>query len=111
MKKEEILEASRKENKQKDFAEIEVEKKAVKIGAYGIVILATIYFCMEIFIKGETNYGWYSIISLYCAILYGYKAVHDKKALHIFCGIIWAIVAVICTTQCILKIFETSTIL
>ena len=34
MKKEEILEMSRKENKQKDVYEIEVESKACKIALY-----------------------------------------------------------------------------
>lgn len=77
MKKEEILEASRNENKNKDFAEIETDKKAIRFGALGVLILSTVYFCMGIFLKGETNYGWYSIISLYCPITYGYKVVKE----------------------------------
>ena len=39
--------------------EIEVENKAVKLGALGILLLTTLYYCMEIFIKGQTNYGLY----------------------------------------------------
>ena len=111
MKKEEILKASREENKKRDLAEIEIENKAVKFAAIGMVILGTIYFCMEIFVKGETNYGWYSIIALYSAILYGYKALKDRKKIHILNSLIWSAVAIICVVQCIQNIFATSTIL
>ena len=111
MKKEDILKASRDENKKKDLAEIEIENKAVKFAAIGMVLLVTIYFCMEIFVKGETNYGWYSMIALYNAILYGYKALNDKKKIHIFNAIIWLAVTILCVIQCIQNIFATSTIL
>ena len=89
MKKEDILKMSREENQNKDFYEIEIENKAVKIGALGILLLTTIYFCLEIFINDNTNYGWYSIISLYCALVYGYKGIKIKKGFSIICSIIW----------------------
>ena len=111
MKKEEILEASRKENKQKDFYEIEVENKAVKIAAITMIILTTIYYCLEIFIKGETNHGWYSLIALYCFVLYGYKALKIKSKFYTFCSIIWFLVTVICVYLTIKNIIVTSTIL
>ena len=111
MEKEKILEASRNENKQRDLAQIENENKAVKFSAISIVILSTIYFCMEIFVKGKTNYGWYSIIALYNSVFYGYKAIKDKSKLHIFNGIIWTIVTIIITVVYIKDIFATSNIL
>ena len=57
MKKEEILEMSRKENKKKDLAVIEIENKAVKIAALSMIILTTIYFCLEIIVQGKINYS------------------------------------------------------
>lgn len=111
MNKDEILEASREENNNKDLAEIEIENKAVKFGALSMLILSTIYFCLEIFIKGETNYGWYSIISFYCTILYGYKALKDKKTIHIINFIIWLLVSVITIYKAIRNIYLTSAIL
>lgn len=111
MEKEKILEASRNENQKKDLARIENQTKAVKYAAFGVVILATIYFCMEIFIKGKTNYGWYSIIALYCSIFYGYEAIKDKKKVLIFSSIIWTIVTIILVVSYIKDIFATSTIL
>ena len=94
MKKEEILKISREENKNKDFAEIEIENKAVKFGVLGILILTTIYFCLEIFIKDNTNYGWYSLISLYCAIIYGYKGIKTKNIFRIIISLIWTITSI-----------------
>lgn len=111
MEKEKILEASRRDNKNKDYAEFENENKAVKFSAIGIVILSSIYFAMEIFIKGKTNYGWYSIIALYNSIFYGYKAIKDKKKLHIFNGVVWGIVSIILIIIYIQDIFATSNIL
>ena len=94
MKKEDILKASRKENKNKDFAVIEIENKAVKIAALGMLFLTTVYYCLEIFVQGKNNYGWYSVITLYCAILYGYKGIKRKNKFEIFCMIIWAAIAI-----------------
>ena len=53
MKKEDILDKARKENKKKDFAVIEIENKAVKIAALGMLLLTTVYYCLEIFIQGK----------------------------------------------------------
>jgi len=94
MKKEEILEMIRKENRNRDLVEVQIENKAVKYGAIGIVILSTIYFCMEIYIQARTNYGWYSIIALYCAIVYGYKGIKTKRKFPIVCSMIWLVCAI-----------------
>lgn len=111
MEKEKILEASRNDNQKKDLAEIENENTAVKYSAFAMIVLATVYFCMEIFIKGKTNYALYSIIALYSAVFYGYKAIKDRKKLHIFNCVIWGIVTIILTVLYIKDIFATSTIL
>ena len=111
MKKEDILEASRKENNKKDLALIETEHKGTIIAAISILILSTVYFCLEIFVKGETNYGWYSIIALYCAIVYGYRGIKAHKKLSIFTSIIWLIVSFIMIYSYISNIFATSNIL
>ena len=105
MKKEEILEMSRKENKKKDFAVIEIENQAVKIASIGMLVLTSVYFCLEIFIQGKTNYGWYSLLALYCAIVYGYKGIKIKNKLEIFCMIIWGLLAIPLTIVYIKGIF------
>ena len=111
MKKEEILEASRSENKKKDLANIENENRAVKYAAFAVVILATLYFCIEIFVKGKTNYGWYSIIALYNGVFYGYKSIKDKKKIHILNTVLWTILAIGFIAMYLKNIFETQNIL
>ena len=97
MKKDEILEISRKENKNKDIYEIEVETTGCKIAALTMLILTCIYYCYEIFTGKGQNYSLYSLIGLYCTVLYGYKAIKldGKKKLHIFCSITWGLVTIL----------------
>jgi len=94
MKKEEILEMSRKENKKKDVYEIDIENKASKLASILMVILASFYYCYEIIIGKGENYSCYSLIALYCCVLYGYKGVklEKKRSLYIFCSILWGLV-------------------
>lgn len=111
MKKEEILEKSRKENKDKDYAAIEVENKATKIAALAIVILASIYYISGIVITGNDNKGWYSIIAIFCAILYGYKGIKLHKKFDIVVGIIWLIVSILLIVSYMHSLITGSTIL
>lgn len=111
MKKEEILQASRNENQKKDLYQIEVEAKALKLSALGSIILATIFYCLEIIVKGVENYGWYAMIALFCTIVYGYKAIKFKNKFNIIISIIWAIVTIVCITNHFIYIFDSSTIL
>ena len=105
MKKEEILEMSRKENQKRDLVEIEIEKKGIKYASLGVIILATIYFCLEIIVTSETNEGLYSVIALYCAMLFGYKGIKTKGKFQIICGIIWALVTIILVIKYVQEIF------
>ena len=94
MKKEEILEMSRKENKNKDVYEIDVENKGVKIAALLMLALASVYYCYEIFTGKGENYSFYSIIAIYCFALYGYKAIklEIRRTFYIGCSILWGLV-------------------
>ena len=101
MKKEEILEMSRKENKNKDIYETQVEAKGCTYASLTMVILATVYYCYEIFTGKGQNYSFYSIIALYCFVLYGYKAIkiEKRRSLHIFVSIIWGLTTVLSIIQ------------
>lgn len=97
MKKEEILEKSRKENKNKDVYAIEVESKAAKYAAIALVILATIYYCYEIFSGKGTNPAFYSLIAMYCSIVYGFKAlkIEKNRKLNAFTSSIWGVMTIL----------------
>lgn len=97
MKKEEILEKSRKENNNKDVYAVEVETKACKYAALAMVILAGVYYCYEIFMGKGMNSALYSLITLYCSILYGYKAakIEKNRKLNACSAIIWGLLSIL----------------
>ena len=97
MKKEEILEKSRKENQKKDVFEIDVENKGSKLAGISLLLLASFYYCYEIITAQGENYSFYSMIALYCTVLYGYKAfkLEKNRKLYIFCSVIWLLVTII----------------
>ena len=64
MKKEEILEASKRENKKKDIYEIEVESKGSNYAAIAMLLLALVFFSYEIFSGKGSNPAFYSIITI-----------------------------------------------
>ena len=96
MKKEEILEASKRENKKKDVYELEVERKGAVVAAISMVILAGIYYCYEIISAKGSNPALYSLITIYCSIIYGYKAakIEKNRKLYIFTSVIWGILTI-----------------
>lgn len=96
MKKEEILEASKKENKKKDVYEMEIELKGASIASICIISLACIYYIYEIITGKGRNDALYSIITLYNAILFTFKGIkfEKNKKLNIFTGIIWGLLTI-----------------
>ena len=95
MKKEEILELSRKENKNKDLAYIEVENKAYNLAANALFVLTAIYFVLEIALKDEINYGLYSLIALFSTTVYGVKAKYSKNKICIIASIVWGLCTIV----------------
>ena len=96
MKKEEILEASKRENKKKDIYELEVERKGAVVAAISMVILACIYYCYEIISAKGSNPALYSLITIYCSIVYGFKAakIENNRKLNIFTAVIWGLLTI-----------------
>lgn len=97
MKKEEILEQSRKENKKKDIYEIEMEYRGASYAAMSIIILAFIYFTYEIMLGKGSNPALYSIITIYNSILFGYKAIKIEKSrkLNTFTALLWGLLTIL----------------
>ena len=96
MKKEEILEASKKQNKKKDEYEIEIDRRGTRVGGLFALILATIYYCYEIISGKGSNPALYSIITSFCAGTYLYVGlrVERNKKTNLFAGIIWFILTI-----------------
>ena len=96
MKKEEILKKAQAENKNKDYASIEISNKGATIAGISMVILAAVYFSYEMFTGKGTNYALYSLLAIYNTILYGYQAIKtsEKRKLHVFTAVIWGLLTV-----------------
>jgi len=96
MKKEEILEKSRKENKNKDMVTLQESYKGATYAAIAMVILAFVYFTCEIFQGKGTNYALYSLICMYNAVLNGWLAIKTKecRVLRIISAAIWGLLTV-----------------
>lgn len=62
MNKEEILEKSRAENKNKDIYEQEVLKQANTIAVIVMLVLAAIFFAVQIFVGGGINWGIWALV-------------------------------------------------
>ena len=96
MKKEEILEKSKKENKNKDMYAVQVEAKGANIAGVMMLLLAAIYYVYEIINGKGSNPALYSIITIYNAVLYGYKAIkiETRRKLSIFISFIWGLLTI-----------------
>lgn len=62
MNKDEILERSRRENKNQDIYEKEVIIKGNQYACIAAAVLATIFFAIQIFVGGGINYGLYAVV-------------------------------------------------
>ena len=96
MKKEEILEKSRQENKKRDEYEIRVDNKATTYAALAMLILTSVFFIYEIVTGQGQNYSLYSILAIFNTFLYGYKGIKLEKnrKLNIFTSVIWGLLTV-----------------
>lgn len=96
MKKEEILEKAKVENKNKDYASIAVSNKGAYLAGLVMIILCAVYFSYEILTGKGTNYALYSLLAIYNTVLYGYQAIKskEKRGLHVFIAVIWGILTI-----------------
>ena len=106
MNKEEILAKSRKENKNRDIAGMDINKNASRISL--VFSLFFILFLMTLtWIAGKhMNHG--IIATEYSIIfpLFLYKAIKTKNALNIICAVIAGLCLIIFTVNTIRDIFD-----
>ena len=89
MEKEEILEKSRKENKNRDIFEKEVLKEGGNIGGIAAGILATLFFILQIAAGGGINYGLYAGIFYPFGRLYRESRPHEAQARNRNVGVLY----------------------
>ena len=95
MNKEEILQASRNENQNKDIYELEVISKGQRIGGLiGICVAFLLMITERVILDSGTNYGYFLIILSAGAGLWIYKAVRMKKKHEILLAVLWSVLSV-----------------
>ena len=97
MKKEEILEISKKENKKKDPYVLDVQAKAGNIAAIAMLIFAFFYLFYELRTTGNLKPAIYSIITIYNSIYWGYVAIKVEKGRkgNTFASIFWGLFTIL----------------
>lgn len=104
MNKEEILRASRNENRNKDIYELEVINKAQRIaGLVGICITFALMTIDRIILENGMNYEYFLIITSSITALWFYKAVKMKKKHELFLAVFWTVLSVYAAVMVILK--------
>ncbi|MCR5228748.1 MAG: hypothetical protein K6D03_01320, partial [Solobacterium sp.] len=62
-----------------------------------MLLLAFIYFSYEIFTGKGTNPAFYSMITVFNAVMFGYKAVkiEERRKLSIFTSAVWSLLTIL----------------
>ena len=104
MNKEEILQASRNENQNKDIYELEIISKGQRIGGLiGICITFALMLFERVILENGMNYGYFLIILSASAGLWIYKALKLKKKHEIFLAVLWTLLAVYAAIMVVLN--------
>jgi len=111
MNKEEVLEKSRKENKNLDLFEREVSQNAGNLAAIVAAILATIFYVIQVFVGLGQNYGLYAVVFSIPATGYLVKAIRMKNKKDIIAAAVFIIVTIFFSAIHINHLITTSTIL
>jgi len=109
--KEEILEMSRKENKNQDPYEKEIFQNAGNIAAVVAAVLATIFFIIQILVGLGSNYGLYAVVFSVPATGYLVSAMRMKKRWNTLAAIVFIIATMFFSVVHIHQLITTSTIL
>ena len=103
MEKEKILEMSRKENKNRDIADLEAEKKARSCAGVITSMFATLLFMIELLINRGCNFSLPAVIMFYQMAVYFAKYFVTKDKLNLIGLISYAISTTICTSITIIE--------
>ena len=103
MEKEKILEMSSKENKNRDIADLEAEKKARSCAGVITSMFATLLFMIELLINRGFNFSLPAVIMFYQMAVYFTKYLATKDKLNLFGLISYAITTTIFTSITIIE--------
>jgi len=105
--KEEILSKSKKENKDRDLFEREVQINAGSAGSITAIILATLFFVTQCLIGDGFDFGLYAILFSVSATGFIVKAIRMKRRRDIVFAILYTLATVILSVSHIYKLIKT----
>lgn len=105
MDKEEILRASRRENKNQDIYEHEVIKRGQLIGGLVGLTMAFAMMLVERILELGTNYGYFAIILSAGAAMFIVKSIKLRRKHEIVLAVLWTVMAVYAVTMYLIKLF------
>lgn len=111
MDREEILQKSRTENKNQDFYEQEVLKQACTNAVIVMMVLATIFFAIQIFVGGGTNWSLYALVLSANMTVFWVKYIRLRRKHELVIAIIYTICVAILSGVHIYDLVVSSTIL
>lgn len=111
MNKEEILEMSRKENKNQDIYEKEIIIRGNKYACIAAAVLATVFFVIQIFTGGGHNYGLYAVVFAMPMAGFWMKYAKLHKKHELFFAVIYTIAVIMFSVAHIYGLISSSTIL
>ncbi|MGN1249700.1 MAG: DUF6442 family protein [Candidatus Spyradocola sp.] len=111
MQKEEILEKSRRENKNQDPYEKQVITAGGNAGAIAAAVLATVFFVAQILTGGGINYGLYAVVFVIPATGFTVKAIRLRRRHEIVVAVIYWVAVLLFSAAHLYQLFTASQIL
>ena len=111
MQKEEILEKSRRENKNQDPYEKQVVVAGRNAGAIAAAVLATVFFVVQILTGGGMNYGLYAVVFIIPATGFTFKAIKLRRRHEIAVAALYWVGVALFSAAHIYQLITASTIL
>ena len=111
MTREDILEKSRAENRNQDVYEKEILKTAGNAGAVAAIILASLFFAIQIFMGGGTNYALYAIVFVIWATTFTVKAIRLRRRHEILFATLYWIFVIALSVAHIYQLIVSSAVL
>lgn len=104
MDKEEILRASRRENKNQDIYEREVLRRSQQISGLVGLAAAFLLLLIEELLEMGANYGYFIIIWSAGAAMFIVKSIKLRRKHEIVLAVLWTIMAVYAVTMYLIKL-------
>lgn len=111
MDKNEILSKSRKENKDRDLYTLEVQSTAGTISSLVALVLATVFFVVQIVTGGGFDYGLYAIVLSVGATGAIVRSVRMRRRRDILLAVITTAATLVLSAAHLGRLIATSTIL